>query len=761
MIEKIKDNIDLLSHISKCLWETNKKDNQWYWFKSFINQDEKTSSLIVYKDLKRWWYDFSSWLWGSIIDFEKNYYWIETWQAIKQLKQQYNIQDDWNVKQEFKKQPKRYELITEFNKYRFKEINNILKCFLRKRNINYDTIEEKKEKIAEIAKEIGYYEWLYINKENYKDIIIFPCYDWHNNIIGWKIRRADGEKIQNWEKEIKSLSLIKTKNYDGDIPFTTWLIYKKEHLIENYVLICEWETDYIILKLLWFKSVIGNLWWVASNRKYIKELVKKVKNIVCLYDNDDAGKKWAIRLEEELWRPIKVIDYPVIEWLDKYDINDLYKIWYNQEDILELIKNSKFIEKEKEEIIEEVKEKESKLYKDRFFYHNWMLRYFDIQELKFHRPCELASHFFLKTKELEDMRQASIIPTYKWICYKDWGKEWYYNLLNKKEVLNIWNNIDYDEKIKFLIENICWNKKKNIEWLERSILYKYTFLNDVLIPAVVFFWVWWSGKWLFLKLLSTIFWKKNVMIWLTQQNIDSNFSAYQWRKLVVEFKELFTRNTMVWKKNMNKLKTIIMEDEIMIEKKWQDPITIDNIAWFIMSSNENKPILLDSNDSWNRRFCIIETWKKIPLEEWKEIEKIVNNKEKVSNFLSYLQNKYKNNLKEWDIQPLDNEEKKILEYNCESQSNLFFKWFEAKYPHINKISNEQLRQLIDMYCIQNWENEFDEWFKKNNFNNWLSTRYKNNVFTFNWVSYRWYMINKKVDWQWFDIDLLKPKKKII
>jgi phage/plasmid-associated DNA primase len=58
---------------------------------------------------------------------------------------------------------------------------------------------------------------------------------------------------------------------------------------------------------------------------------------------------------------------------------------------------------------------------------------------------------------------------------------------------------------------------------------------------------------------------------------------------------------------MNKLKALIMEDKIMIEKKGQDAITVENIAWFIMSSNENKPVHLDNKDSGNRRFSIIKT----------------------------------------------------------------------------------------------------------------------------------------------------------
>jgi hypothetical protein len=41
--------------------------------------------------------------------------------------------------------------------------------------------------------------------------------------------------------------------------------------------------------------------------------------------------------------------------------------------------------------------------------------------------------------------------------------------------------------IKELIENVCGNKKENINYLHKIILYKYNNINDFNIPATVFY----------------------------------------------------------------------------------------------------------------------------------------------------------------------------------------------------------------------------------------------------------------------------------
>lgn len=740
-IQKLKE-INLTEHISKYLWQW-KSETQWTRFKA--SEEDKTPSLLVYKDNSKWYCDYSDVLWAwTIIDFQMNYFNQEKAEAIKTLCEQYWISDN---KKEFKKAPKRYKLVEDFEEFRMTGWNKWFSRFLQTRWISIDLIKEYKDNLSDIAKELWFCENQFVDIDTFRDVIIFPCLNEEWKICWAKLRRTDGEKIVFWDNKVKSITIWKPKDYKWKQQFTTWLLFSE--ISKDYVLIVEWETDYIILKMLWFKSVIWNLWWVASGSEKIQKLVKHVDKVICMYDNDAPWLKATKTLQEKIWRPIRKIQYPKIEWVDKYDVNDLFNMWYIKKDFNNLIKESILLDDEALKQEELKQQLEQPLYKDRFFYNTTKMEYFDLKDFSFKTWFSLARHLFIKQKELEEARQGGMIPSYEWVCYYDWWRPWFFNLLDKSKFLTPSENPKIHPWLEELLLNLCNRDRNNYEWLLKAILYKYTHLNDVLIPAVVFHGEWWTGKWLFIKLLAKIFWENNTQIWLTQDSIESRFSSYSWQKLIVEFKELSVDNTQKGKRNMNKLKTFIMEDKIQVEKKWQDPVSTENLAWFIMSSNENKPVHLDSSDSWNRRFTIIRTGKALWLEKWWEIADILKNDDYIKDFLAYLFYKYPEVAKAKNIQPLDNQDKKDLEYLSESVWNLFFKWFERKYPNINKITNDERKYLLTLYQIENEEDEWDERYKVQYFNANLSIRYRVCVIRKWNISKRWYKIDKEVDWDGF------------
>jgi hypothetical protein len=215
------------------------------------------------------------------------------------------------------------------------------------------------------------------------------------------------------------------------------------------------------------------------------------------------------------------------------------------------------------------------------------------------------------------------------------------------------------------------------------------------------------------------------MFGLNQDSIDSRFSPDIDHKLVVEVKELSVTNTEKGIHGMNKLKSIIFEDRIQKEKKGVDTITVDHIAWYIMSSNNSRSIVLDSSTSGNRRFSIIKTTDiRILEEQGRRIEEAIYRNS--TDFLAYL---FANHEQKTSIQALENTEKEIAEWLNESISTKFFKWFENKYPEINKITNQQRDTLFILY-----ENEVCEGFDIKdtkfirNFNNSLGTRYSTAIF---------------------------------
>lgn len=763
------DKINLVDFISKYLRvDPKNKDDKSTWFYSW---EEKTASLQVWNNNDRWYRD-DSWKiwwkwWWDIVHFLKHYQYAWDWKKAQfEICKMYWIK--WE-KKEFKKSPKRFELAENFLDYKLWWTNQAFIKWLNIRWIKYDFVIENKELVSEMAKELWYCESTWIsgfNKEAiYKDVLIFPCYDEEKKLVWVKLRRTDWIPFVFKWNSIKSTSIWKPKDYTWNFAFSTWLLFDK--LDDDYVIITEWEADYVILKLLWFKSIIWNLGWVSANFDKIQKLTRKTKKIISFYDNDIAWIKANRDLVETIWRPIRRIVYPKIEWKDKFDVNDLFNMWYWKKDFASLIDNSEILDletaKKETENIQEVE-----LYKDRFFYNNTKMEYFDTKDFNFASWYTLARHLFLKPKELEELRSSELIPTYEWICYFDWWKKDFYNLLDKSRMIHPSKTPTCHPLIRDLIANLCNHNKENILWLLEAIIYKYTHLNDVLIPAVVFHGVWWTWKGLFTRLLEQIFGENNTLSWLSQDNLESKFSTYSGQKLIVEFQELSVWNTASWKKNMQKLKTFIMAEKIMIEKKWKDPVSTENLAWFLMSSNEAKPIQLDSSDSGNRRFTIMRTWKPTWLKKWWQIRKALDSKQNIENFLAWLLEKFPNIHQKENILPLDNEDKRDLEDLSESFSNSFFKWFEEKYPNISFVTVHERNILLDTYSIVMWDKNThtDDRYKIQYFNSGLSIRYKITSLRINWKTERGYLIDKKVTWcghfsEWYIVDEKQEKIKKI
>jgi len=323
-IQQLKDK-NLLEYVQATLWENWKKEIEGYRFRS--GKTDKTPSLLVYKDNNKGYFDYSWRLGGgSIIDFQMNFYGMENWPAIKSLCDKFWIVEE---RKEFKKSPKRIEFLENFENFRMTGVNSWFGRFLKTRGFTFEQIQE--EIIWEISKEFGFAENNYLGDEFWnKDFILFPELDEDNQIIWIKFRRTDWEPVPRWK-----LDSIKEWTVKGS---KSGLLFS--FLDENSVIICEWPCDYIVLKFLGYKSVICNLGWVNANREILKKLLKSTKEIISFYDNDPAGKKWNKLLAKELNRPIKEISYPEIEGKSKFDVNDLFEMWYLKDDFDKLISNS-------------------------------------------------------------------------------------------------------------------------------------------------------------------------------------------------------------------------------------------------------------------------------------------------------------------------------------------------------------------------------------------------------------------------------------
>jgi len=367
-------------------------------------------------------------------------------------------------------------------------------------------------------------------------------------------------------------------------------------------------------------------------------------------------------------------------------------------------------------------------------------KYYWIEWKVFINWPDLCDNLSIWTVNLYLLRRLWVIRTYNKISYFDWEEDMVYNLFNKSTLLKPSQIPKLDENIEYLINNLCWNNKESIEYLHKSILYKYTHLNDVRVPAVVFYGAWWSWKWTFIKLLSKIFWNENVLSNLWKQDLTSQFTPFKWDKMIVSFDEIVTNNTNEDVNITNKLKNLIFAEEITINQKYVNMYQTKNSAWFFISSNNNTPIKLDDSSVWNRRFSIIYSDKK--LNSTKKIYESINNNEIVSNYLAWLYENYKEVLEYDCIEALDNEDKKDLEFASKNESNLFWDWFEEKHPELYwKVEKSTIDRIVVEYLWINDEIDKKEFYKYF----WKNSRYMKKRFRVNWKLTYWALIPKNED----------------
>jgi len=643
-------------------------------------------------------------------------------------------------KKEFVKSLSNQELLDQFDSFKLGGYKKEISSLLLKRWVSSDFISKNTNKIWEVFKDIGYYEnyfctehlttkdeeWNWHNEEwdepKSVPVFLFPCYDGSTevkNLIWIKVRRKDGKTIRGK----KSLAIWKTG-----------LMYNS--INKKTSIIVEWEMDGIILEIMGYKGVIANCGWVQSSRQYLKSLLYETDKIICLYDNDIAGESGKIALAETVGRPIHTIEYPIREDRNGNtlsDVNDFYKVGYDTKTKWDKIFSETIIVGGGE------KRKDS-----RFVILDKHLEIYDTKYKKYQKTDNVISMLWVTKKELF----KSDMPVYEDLCYRALGKEWFYNTLDESKIVSHgWDEEPIlHEGIEKLILNISGNKKKNAQWIHKSILFKLTHLNEVLVPALILYGTGWSGKWAFLTLLSKIFWDDNTQVGLGQKDLESWFDSYQWNKLIVEFKEVSSGNKHNDKKILDKIKSFVWEPKISVRALHKDSREVENIARFHLSSNHAVPIQLDSKHSGNRRFTIIKTGGALSKNTadlfWRDA--MVKPKA-IKQYIAWLYETYPDIPYTTKFEALDNAEKKQLEDACWSSADLFFEWFENKYPHIIKITNVERKYLLDLYCTEIGEDAFDTKYKQSNFDLWLGHRYEKKAIKIRWKTSRGYYINKNDD----------------
>lgn len=464
---------------------------------------------------------------------------------------------------------------------------------------------------------------------------------------------------------------------------TTWKI-KNLILIYNYIIYMkrlkkEEIEKMIVMSTLWDESIwydesFKNLDQIIST-PYIKESLDELKLLV----------RW-----------LKKSDWITLSQLKK--LSD--KSFWNELITLE-------IKHDKEELLKMLDMGEYE--KPTYLWLSDLGVFYHVESWNQHSAQATSINLNVKQKDLNEMVWSNVIPKYKKLYYGVNPPHNCYNLLNTNKILkpcdskNDIAGVRSCEIIKKLVSNVFGNKKENIEWGEKTLWYKYNNINDVMIPAVILYWNWWTWKGLFFKLMKTIFWDENVLDNLTQKDLLGEFSTYQGRKLVVEFAEISSYNTNLDKQALNNLKNLIFASEITINRKHEAQYQTNNLAWFFITSNNLTPVVLETADQNNRRFSVIKTWEKLDESFWFEAYNAVNDIAGVRRYLKYLEEKYGKDL-ERPI-ALKNIDKNDLIEKSKSDSVIFFESIWEKYDW-KRVLGEDVMYDFEAFCKKSWI-EFD------------------------------------------------------
>ncbi|HMS90646.1 MAG TPA: DUF5906 domain-containing protein [Candidatus Absconditabacterales bacterium] len=646
---------------------------------------------------------------GQPFNFVKEHFNCDEREVFKWFEENFSIKGELEKP---RKNVKKEDILKNFSDYMIgsnftQEVLGGIKTWLVNRGFSHEYVnsDEGLDRIYKVFKNIGYCsnpatrpksktskEWL-----DSKPVLIFPALDQNGNITGVKMRKTNNLPEDESSKDSKSINVTGSKS--GVIYHSLSFVRSSQNLI-----IVEGEPDYIVMRMLGYDNVIGNLGGVNSCREIIRDLTKMVSTVIIAYDNDQAGREGGRKLSEFCKRKMFYIQY--IERNNVYgnpykDINEYLEGGFNFDDFEKMLTKATEIKME-DDGRGSYNSQESKSVlamenKNPFIYLRRKFEYYDIYENQIIKPSAVSEWTGMDSKEIKEARMSGEIKTFYDVCYWKGGKKNHYNILDERVILQPSENPEIHPEIDFLMRNLCGNREENIQWLHQAILYKYANVNDVLVPAVLFKGVGGSGKGTFMRLLSAIFSEENVMRGLGTRSLISDFCPYTGNKIVVEINELGGGNHRDAVQILDRLKSLVFEPRIMVNMKGIQPREVGNIAWFIMSSNHQRPLRLDSGESGNRRFSVINTGPEIKIDRGNVINNLIKDKKVVADYLAWLFKTYPDVITWKCITALDNEDKRILTEASENVPDKFFTWLLENYPDIRKISVRERDVLLYEY----------------------------------------------------------------
>jgi len=315
--------------------------------------NERTPSFVV-SPTKNIFKCFGCGISGNAIKFVMEYEKISFSDAIIKIAQKYGITVKYIGNDKEKHLKGLYSLtrqITDFYKNQLKE-SQIAREYLRKRGIQPQTIidfeigysPENSERFNKFIQEndisiedlnkIGlmsvHNDKIY---DKFSGRIIFPIKDHKGNIVGFGGRAIDENRHPKYLNSPETQVYKKSKVLYG--------LFENSQIIKekSQAVIVEGYMDLISLYQIGIKNVVATL-GTALTKEHVNLLKKYVKEVIVMFDSDEAGKKAAIRAAEILLSEGITVRYAYYteakdpDELSKKGLNTVKEIINNAEDVI-------------------------------------------------------------------------------------------------------------------------------------------------------------------------------------------------------------------------------------------------------------------------------------------------------------------------------------------------------------------------------------------------------------------------------------------